>query len=733
MKKSLVCIFLFMLVQQSYAQIDASPKNEEDSNINSINSVIVRAKGDGILKGIPGSIATVSALDLKTANPLTANEMFRKVAGVHVVDEEGAGMRLNIGIRGLDPDRSRGVLVLEDGIPVSLNPYGEPEMYYSPVIDRISGLEVLKGSGQIMFGPQTIGGVVNYITMNPSPTATFKFKSSVGYGGFNSNLINYSNTFGNFGIVATMLHKQADKLGYAKFGITDFTTKMVYSFSKKAKLMVKIGLYNENSNSTYLGLTQTMYDIGGQDFTLMAPDDHLEIKRYSLSALYQLNINKNLKFNTNIFAYTTTRNWQRQEFSSSKNATNLTGVIWGDTSVLNGGIFMRNLNSHRDRQFEVLGSESKLAWNYKLGQKKSELNFGFRFLFEKAFEQRLNGKKSDAKSGDLVEDEIRGGRALSSFLQNKIYLSKKLLVSFGVRLESYNYQRNIFRNTFVINSVSKVTDTNILAENNIITAIPGAGLNYQIFKNTTIFTGVHKGYAPPRVKDAITASGQVYLLNAESSWNYELGIRGAYKKVINYELTGFYMDFSNQIIPVSESSGGTGVGLVNGGETVHQGIELSYNVKFHEWFKMKSKFTLSNNLTFVQAYFSGDRFTKLGSVNTNISGNNTPYAPKYCHNLTVNYETSRNIGLQVTANYIGQQYTDLLNTQTPSNDGRTGVLKSYAVYDCNLYYKSTKLKTTFSLAIKNVFDERYIVSRRPQGIRVGLPRYFIGTIQFDLQ
>ena len=357
------------------------------------------------------------------------------------------------------------------------------------------------------------------------------------------------------------------------------------------------------------------------------------------------------------------------------------------------------------------------------------MNFGVRLLFERAFEQRLNGKKSDAKSGDLVEDEIREGKALSSFLQNKIYLSKKLLLSFGVRIESYNYQRNIFRNTFLVNAVSKVVDTNIVASNDILTAIPGVGLNYQIFKDATIFGGVHKGYAPPRVKDAISTSGQVYKLDAESSWNYELGIRGAIKKVFNYELTGFYMDFSNQITPVSESSGGTGVGLVNGGETVHKGIEFSYNIKFHEWFKMKSKFTISNNLTFVKAYFSGDRFAKPGN---NINGNQTPYAPAHCHNLTLNYETVKNIGVQLTANYIGQQYTDILNTQTPSNDGRTGLLKKYAVYDCNLYYKSTKLKTTFSVAIKNVFDERYIVSRRPQGIRVGLPRYFIGSIQFDL-
>jgi len=732
MQKIYFLSVLLLLHIAGYAQNSSSPIQNEDSSINDINSVIVRSKSDGLFKSIAGSVATLSMAEIKRSNPISANEMFRKISGVHVVDEEGAGMRINIGMRGMDPDRSRGVLVLEDGIPVSLNPYGEPEMYYSPVIDRMSGLEVLKGSGQIMFGPQTIGGVVNYITMNPTPKQSLRFKLGIGEGGFKSTLLNYSNSFEKFGIVATLLHKQADKLGYAKFGITDFSTKLVYDFNRNTKLIVKIGLYNELSNSTYIGLTQTMYDRGGQDFVLMAPDDRLDIKRYSLSASFNKNISKKLKFNTTIYGYTTSRNWQRQDFSSSKTASKLTGVIWGDSSLPNGAVFMRNSNAHRNRQFEVLGSESKLLYLYQLWNVKSELNVGVRYLFERAIEQRLNGKKLDSRTGDLVEDEIRTGNAFSAYAQNKMNLSKKFILSFGLRLESYNYQRNIFRNMFLINNVSKLLDTNLLASNEILTLIPGAGINYQMSKNLTVFGGIHKGYAPPRVKDAITSSGQVYQLDAESSWNYELGLRGAFKKVLSYEFTGFYMDFSNQIIPVSESSGGTGAGLINGGETIHKGLELSYNVKLSDWFKTKSKIVFSNNITYVKAYFSEDRYVKDGTVNVNINGNKTPYAPGYYLNYALNYETKFNLGFLFSANYTGSQFGDVLNTELPSLDGRIGKIKDYSVYDCNLYYNASKLKTTFSFTIKNIFDERYIVSRRPQGIRVGLPRYFMGTIQIDL-
>ncbi|MFA7627462.1 MAG: TonB-dependent receptor plug domain-containing protein, partial [Candidatus Kapaibacterium sp.] len=116
------------------------------------------------LGSIPGSAVIISSEQLRNMRSLSGNQVLRTVTGVNVVDEEGAGLRMNMGIRGLDPDRSRALLVLEDGIPVALAPYGEPEMYYTPSIDRMSSIEVLKGSGSIIHGPQTIGGVLNYIT-----------------------------------------------------------------------------------------------------------------------------------------------------------------------------------------------------------------------------------------------------------------------------------------------------------------------------------------------------------------------------------------------------------------------------------------------------------------------------------------------------------------------------------------------------------------------------------------
>ena len=119
------------------------------------------------VKRIPGSIELIDAPTLENSRVQTSSEALRKVSGLNLRDEEGFGLRPNIGIRGLNPTRSTKVLLLEDGIPLTYAPYGDNASYYHPPIDRFETIEVLKGSGQILYGPQTVGGVINYLTRTP--------------------------------------------------------------------------------------------------------------------------------------------------------------------------------------------------------------------------------------------------------------------------------------------------------------------------------------------------------------------------------------------------------------------------------------------------------------------------------------------------------------------------------------------------------------------------------------
>ncbi|HXG85638.1 MAG TPA: TonB-dependent receptor plug domain-containing protein, partial [Pyrinomonadaceae bacterium] len=155
-------------VISSIINVKSGSTTTQDMNFSqvrgSLNQVDVVGTDADAIAEIPGSVAVITQSELWASHPIDANEVLRRVTGVHVREDSGpVALRLNIGIRRLNPDRSPQILILEDGIPLALAPYGEPELYYSPPIDRMRRVEVLKGSGSILYGPQTIGGVINFV------------------------------------------------------------------------------------------------------------------------------------------------------------------------------------------------------------------------------------------------------------------------------------------------------------------------------------------------------------------------------------------------------------------------------------------------------------------------------------------------------------------------------------------------------------------------------------------
>ncbi|MBX2970287.1 MAG: TonB-dependent receptor [Cyclobacteriaceae bacterium] len=698
-----------------------------------LSQVFVISGRGQLLSKTPGSVSFLDQNELVLLKPVTGNEVFRRVPGLNVVDEEGAGLRVNIGIRGLDPDRSRSVLMMEDGIPVALNPYGEPEMYYTPAMDRMSGVEVLKGSGQILYGPQTVGGVINYITADPPEEQQIRMRFQGGSGDYLTALGSYGNTFNKTGVQLTYLRKQADNMGPTDFTVNDFSAKLKIPLSDQATLGVKLAAYNEVSNSTYVGITQRMYDLGGDDYSVLVPNDELDVKRYLMSFSHQTRFGKNLNLQSTLYGYTTTRNWRRQDYAYNSYTNDVlnpppvdwTGVVWGDEGVAGGAIYLRNRTGNRDRQFEVAGWEQKINYSFQLGSVANNLTAGYRYLYERAYEQRINGTSATAQSGTLVSDEIRTGKAIAVYFLDKISILPKLELSPGLRAEFYNYEREILREAS--------TDMYEVASNKIAEFIPGVGLNFRPNSKVNIFTGVHRGYAPPRIKDAIdfSAENPVLDLEAETSVNFELGLRTQLISGLFAELTYFHMDFDNQIIPSSQSVGGPGFGVTNAGRTLHKGLEGAISFNSREltgsvWLVMADV-----NGTFTRATYNSDRLVPNGNENINVNGKKLPYAPELTLSTALNVESPFGTGIRFTYTYVGNQFADELNTATPSNNGRIGEIPAYNLLDATLYHRILKYNAQFNLSVKNLTDERYIATRRPEGIRVGLPRFI--TAGFEIK
>ena len=671
-------------------------------------SLEVVASVEDLRTTIPGSLHLIGKEDLVASKPIDANEVLRRVPGVVVREDSGpVAMRLNIGMRGLNPNRSRKVLMLEDGIPIALAPYGEPDMYYSPPIERMSRVEILKGSGQIVHGPQTVGGLVNFVT--PEPPS--KFHGELDLEGGQRGLfvgqasLGGSNRDQSLGWIANYLHKQGDGWRQFYYDIEDAQTKFSLQPNERHSIALKAGLYDETSNSTYLGLTTPTYEANPDQNPV--PSDTLDVERVSGSLSHSYTISPNAVLSSTAFLYTTKRFWGRQDFDRFDFGRDYLGFV-GDPSVFGGAIFLRNSAGNRNRLFNVYGAQT----NYGLKHAYGNLDLGVRYIYEKAHDRRVNGDRFNSRTGIIRDDEFRYGRALAGFIQNRFVVGSRVTLTPGVRFVHYNQERHITRKRVS----GEPTNVDIRKDNGVTTAIPGLGFSLRVRDDVTFFTGVHRGFAPPGTKIAITSSGENLDLDSELSWNYEAGIRLAGQRTVSGEFTFFRMDFSNQIITAAESGGATTT-VTNGGATLHQGFESS--VKVH-WNRLADipEWSLYTDLRHM--YLPTAEFTD----NALYGGNRLPYAPKQTFAVIVGAKQYGGLSFQLDLNAVAVQFGDNWETLGPSMDGTVGQLPAYQIANLAVGYEVRRERWMFEpyFTIKNAFDEIYISSRAPQGIQPGLFR-----------
>ncbi|CAN5372855.1 TonB-dependent receptor family protein [soil metagenome] len=687
---------------------------------------VVGAPADA-LDRLPGSVSVVTAGELRLRQPLSGGEVLRSLAGVHVQEEEGAGLRANVGIRGLDPDRSRTLLVLEDGVPVALAPYGEPELYYTPPIDRMERLELVKGSGSILFGPQTIGGVLNFVTAEPPARASGSALLQVGSHGVRVARIGYGGAWRDLrGSIGVLERGARDVMGL-HYDVRDVTAKLGTT-TPVGDFGFKASVYDESSNATYVGLTEGMYRSDPRQHP--APDDRLRIRRQALTASHEMVFGAASRVRTNLYAYHTVRNWRRQDYGFTADSS--AHVFTGTTG-------------NRNREFHVIGLEPRLRTTWITGGIASEFEAGIRVHYERARDQHINGLSPTASDGELRDDEVRHGRALAMFAQNRFFVTDKLYVTPGIRLERFSYDRNILR-TRVRRQAPEggsraPEDVGLGGGDGLTELIPGIGAAWTPSGRLSIFAGAHRGFAPPRVKDALVYADprlgpgdqvpqlQTLHLDAERSVNFELGARLAPLPYLSLEATGFLLDFTNQIITPSLSAGAVAdVQLANQGATRHRGTEATVMLDIGKALERPFGLVARVAATQLNAVFSRDRFMRRGSDTVNVKGNRLPYAPRFMSSGSLTFMGGNGIELRTEVTYVGEQFADNFETRAASLTGLVGVIPAYTAWGASGRAPLPLMESaTVTWSVKNLFGATYVASRRPEGIKPGSPRTaFVG-------
>ncbi|MBI4401314.1 MAG: TonB-dependent receptor [Nitrospirae bacterium] len=692
------------------------------------------------LEHIPGSGRVVTQETLFKNHRLTINEALREVPGVNVRDEEGLGIRPNIGIRGLDPTRSRKIHIMEDGVPIMIMPYGDPSAYYFPPVFRFDRLEILKGSGQLLYGPQNIGGVMNMITRMPSatPQGNLEFRGgNLNY--FNTHL-DYGGTWGNSGYLVDLTHFQSDTPRFTNIRakVDDVTFKTVHELTNRTSILAKFNYYREDSGVGYQGRTEKQFAEAPR-FTPFE-NDRFDFRRVGVHVAVQHMFTASLTSTTNFFGHYIARDWTRQEQQGLDAAGNALGssVTGNNINAQSVTVAPANRRFTNEREYWVYGVEPRFHLTHALLGIKSEADFGARYMYEESDRKQLRNLNSGIGVSSscagivsgagttatcLGENNRRTTNAYALFFQNRFFLTDQITVTPGFRVEHINFDQvdrlqNNGNGTFGKSFFTEV--------------LPGIGATYAPVKDYTLFAGVHRGMSPPQVSDAVTSAGVALDLDAELSWTYELGLRGSPTKWAGVELTFFQMDFQNQIISQSVA-GGVGATLTNAGRTRHKGIEFATKLDLLDMVTGQNRdqdIIFDINYTWVaQAEFKGIRNSSItGSAllpgekpTVGTAGNRLPYAPRNMLTAGIAY-INRPVGFdaRLETQCLSDMFGDDRNTVNPTPSGQRGLIQGWCVLNTAANQHVKPINTTFFLTGKNLLDQLYIVDRT-RGIYAGLP------------
>ena len=672
------------------------------------------------LERIPGSVDVIEPKTLAAMRPFTSTEALRRVAGVNVRDEEGLGLRPNIGIRGMNPTRSTKVLLLEDGIPLTYAPYGDNASYYHPPVERFESVEILKGSGQILYGPQTVGGVINYLTPNPPADWSGSLTLVGGNRDYFNGHFGYGGTWKNTGLLFGYSRKQGqgarDNL---RLGLNDFNFKSITTVGAKQAITSKFNFYGEDSNITYSGLTEAEYQTNPRQNPFR--NDFFYGRHVSGSVSHAYVFNPNVELTTNIYGSYFRRHWWRQSSNSAERPNRLRTLPGGDPDCTG----MADLNTTcgnmgRLRKYHFIGAEPRLHVGSNWFGIRNETDLGFRAHFEAQQRRQENGDLPTSRTGVLVENNERRNAAYSGFVQHR-FIFDDWAITPGVRIEHIKFERT--------NRLA--ADGTVTGRTNLTQVVPGLGVSYSPFRSLTVFAGVHRGFAPPRTEDIINNNtGGVVDLDSELSWNYEVGVRSAPVDGVSLEATVFRLDYENQIVPASVA-GGAGATFTNGGATLHQGLELTGRIDSGTLLRSPHNFYVRSALTFLpDAEFRGVRFSSIsGFTNVSVSGNRLPYAPKLLVNTTFGYSHTKGFDALLEAVHVSEQFTDDLNTIAPIANGQRGLIPSHTVWNATANYNVERLRSTFFVTAKNLFDQTYIIDRS-RGLLPSPPRLIQAGVKF---
>jgi Fe(3+) dicitrate transport protein len=634
----------------------------------------------------------------------TMRQVLAKVPGIHVWESDPSGIQIGIAARGLSPNRSWEFNIRQNGYDIAADPFGYPEAYYNPQLQAVQRIEVVRGAGALQYGAQ-FGGMVNYILRNGSEiNKKFEFETQQTVG--SNGLFNSYNAIGGKSkkvhYYSFFDHRNGD--GYrdnSRFYTDAGFGTVTYSFSPKISLTAEV-MHSHIRSQQAGGLTDKQFDLNTQQS--FRSRNWFDITWTNPALIFNYQINNHTLWNTKLFATIGNRN--------SVGYLPAAGIIAKDSiNPATGTYNKRALNKDQYRNF---GLESRIITDYTLAGLKNTLSGGIRLYTGSTHRLADPNNKPSGTTGldyDLSQTspylrditfESRNGAA---FVENVFRLTKKLLLIPGIR---YEWLQGNANGQDVNSSGNPVTLQNVTRSRGF--AIAGVGSEYHVSKSTEVYANYTQAYRPIQFAN-LQAPPTTNVIDPDledsKGYNLDLGYRGKIKGYLQFDVSGFYLQYNNRVGNVAVSSPTGNYTLVtNVGASTSKGIESYADINLLRIFQPKeaqSSVIIFGSYSYLDASYSSDH------KDASTKGKRVENAPSNifrgglsvgCHNFLITGQLS----------YTDKTFSDATNTVAPSANGNNGLIPSYKIADLTAAYKVSS-QVNLKAGINNVFDENYFTRR----------------------
>jgi len=679
-----------------------------------------------------GKKSEVVVLDNLTVNLASGNarQIYAQVVGLNIYENNDAGLQLNIGGRGLDPNRTSNFNTRQNGYDISPDVLGYPESYYTPPAEAIDQIEVVRGAASLQYGTQ-FGGLINFKLRQPDRTKKINWisRQSIGSNDLFTSFNSLSGTVGKLGYYTYFNYKTGNAFrpnsqfdsynthAHVDYAFTD-RTKVTFEFSFLDYLAQQPGGLTDGQfeeDPTFSNRTRNWFNVNWKLYSLRL--DHAVSSKTDMSL--------------NLFALDASR----KSVGFRENRVSQVDDLEAPRELIVGN-------------FENWGAEGRVLTRYKLFQKEQTLLVGAKYYQSNNSERQGPGTNGADANFDFADVEYPDyGRQsdftfpnlnVALFSEHIFKVSEKLSITPGVRVEYIKTQsqgayKNIIFDLAGNPILNETLPDNRDFERNFV--LFGIGASYKASRATELYANVSQNYRSVTFNDIRITNPSLTVdpnITDEQGYTFDLGARGRFKKYVLYDVGVFLLSYQNRlgviVREVSDIEDERFRGNI--GDAITYGLESFIDWNVWETFSANENFRLN---TFINFAYTASEYTR--SQENNVAGKQVEFIPK------INLKTGLSFGyknflssLQYT--YLSKQFTDATNSprDLTSQSGIIGEIPSYDILDFSLSYtyKFFKLES----GVNNVLDNSYFTRRATgypgPGIIPSQPRTFYALLQVKL-